>query len=144
MAKRRRMNGKPLLLASGVVMAVGCGPSKSMVTGNLMAPPTVEGEVCVDTLPEHVETTITIGDGAATERCTMVYGEMVNVVVTADGMVPVSETHQVLPKLELTITMRPAVIELVPPDDIGPPVGNLMPPPDMPIKPPETAPQDEK
>ena len=136
MARRRKITGAPLLLASaGMALAVGCsgnGRGGPVVTGNLMPPPKVQGTVCVDATPDTA--TIQVQGKIVTERCTSVetWGQA-EVEVSAPGHLPdkrlvdLIEGQQV--EVSITLTAEPAR----PPD---PPRGNLMPPPEIREKPP--------
>lgn len=108
-----------------MTLAVGCGGKGKVEpepVGNLMAPPTIETELCVDVEPANASVTI---DGvAATDRCTPVSGyagQIVRVEVLAPGR------GAVVRELSLVEVMAPLKLELIPPR----PVGNLMPPPDL-------------
>ena len=116
-ATRRTLTGRPLLLASGVALAVSCGGKGKQEpeppVGNLMAPPLIEPELCVDVVPE--DATVTINGVPTSERCTPVQGregDTVRVEVLLPGRAAVVR------ELELTGPPRP--------------VGNLMAPPELP------------
>lgn len=132
MAKRRPIHTTPLLVAStGLAVALGCGggsilPHDSPPVGNLMAPPMVSGEVCVDVTPADAK--VIIEGVETTDRCTSVetYGSF-TIEVSAPGYAIETQVHGVEPEVELSITLN-AIREPVPR-----PVGNLMAPP--PIEP---------
>ena len=134
MAQRRRINGKPLLLATaGAALVMGCsGGNKppDVRTGNLMPPPMVKAEVCVDKTPDTA--TVRVNEVVATERCTTVETHhMITVKVSAPGYVEQTQELPAQEKIELSIALVEGP-EAPPP----PPVGNLMPPPREDIPPP--------
>ncbi|MCO4748325.1 MAG: hypothetical protein KC912_26255 [Proteobacteria bacterium] len=140
MARRRKITGKPLLVASAAaVLAVGCGTGKGgIVTGNLMPPPTVE--LCVSVTPESA--TITLNGEPFTAGCVESYeGSPATLVVSAPGYVSQTLEHrhgdiaQVTVVLEAEPVLPEPDIDLPPPPPPPPPVGNLMPPPDLEIPP---------
>lgn len=128
MAKRRKLQGRPLLLATTtVVMVIGCGgviENEYPPPGNLMPPPEVTGELCIDVEPADAKVTVY---GAHTiewtERCDIVtaYG---NVSIKAEAPGYVTETvNQYLDEegveAKVVLMAEPA----------PPPVGNLVAPP---------------
>ncbi|MCO4748378.1 MAG: hypothetical protein KC912_26525, partial [Proteobacteria bacterium] len=134
MAKRRRIQGKPLLVASvGVAVALGCGGGgktfDSVVVGNLIAPPPMDGEVCVD--PTPADASVTIDGEAVTDRCTVVQGYgPVLVEVTAPGFI--AQEREVLidgvTEVEVTLAEEPKPVKKPKPpprEPVAPPVGNL-------------------
>ncbi len=143
MAKRRPLHGQPLLVASvgaAMAMTLGCSGGKTPeveVVGNLVAPPMVEGEVCIDVTPP--EAAVTLDGQATTERCTTLesYGG-VTVEASAPGYTTHTEVVQLSEKVELEVALQP---EVAPPPPM--PVGNLMPPQPSPVLEPETPPQPE-
>lgn len=144
MAKRRRIQGKPLLLASTTVaIAVGCagGSNPPIRTGNLMPPPMMKGEVCITVTPE--DAAVTLDGMAVDEPCEAIESHgMVTVEATAPGHEPYSQSVELTEKVELTIALVPKPPPPPPPPPIDipppppPPVGNLMPPPDIDLDPP--------
>lgn len=121
MARRRNITGRPLLVATAAAaMVIGCGGGSSPVgppPGDLMPPPEVTGEVCVDTTPERA--VVYLNGQPTTERCTTVTSDGgVAVTVSAPGHVESTEQHELTETLELTIIL---MRELAPA-----PVGNLM------------------
>jgi hypothetical protein len=137
MAKRRRIQGKPLLVASvGVAVALGCGGGgalrdTTMVVGNLIAPPPMDGEVCVDRVP--ADATVTIDGEPATERCTVVNGYgPVSVEVSAPGFVTQTQDVLIDGVTEVQVMLEEVAAPKPPPKDLPDrPVGNLMPPPEI-------------
>lgn len=91
MARRRRLlNGKSLLVASGGVVLLGCGED----VGNPFIPPE-PAELCVDAEPPTAEVLVD-GDGLDVDGCTIVgdgYSTPDSVVVraTAEGYQPFEE-----------------------------------------------------
>jgi hypothetical protein len=119
-------------------MTVGCGTHEVIQPpGNLMAPPTIAGEVCVDTVP--ADAVVMVNDREVEPRCTTVdgyEGQEVKIDVSAPGYATSDQTVPLALKTELTVTLTPAE----PPFPVGnlvvpPPVGNLMPPPPQPDPP---------
>jgi hypothetical protein len=134
MARRRTLTGRPLLVtAAGVAMTVGCkDPEVIQPPGNLMAPPRITGEVCVETVP--ADATITVNGTALLppQHCAPVAenyeGSAVAVHVEAPGYVPQDQTVYLAPKMTLSVTLAPDAPVIAPP-------GNLMPPPELPPQP---------
>lgn len=145
MARRRRIQGRPLLVATAAAaMVIGCsGGTKKEAPppGNLMPPPTMDIEVCVDTVPEGAKVSLQASTNTEfSERCETIevyQGSTGQLVVEAAGY-QTNQQSVVLdgPKIELRVELvqnevpeldRP-VGNLMPPPELEPPVGNLMPP----------------
>lgn len=127
MAKRRKLQGRPLLIGSTTVaMVIGCGGvvDPPPPPGNLMAPPELTAELCIDTEPAGAKVVVHGVDTIEwTERCAEVTGlGGVSVTASAPGFEP-STTYQSLqqPKNDLKISLFASA-------EVPPPVGNLMPP----------------
>lgn len=138
MARRRRIQGRPLLVATATAaMVIGCGggnKNQPPPPGNLMPPPTVEVEVCVDTVPEAAKVSIQAASNVVfSERCAKVeayQGSTGKLHVEAEGYL--AEDRDVVlegPKVELKVELTESKI----PEIAEPPVGNLMPPPEPPV-----------
>lgn len=146
MAKRRKLQGRPLLVASaGAALAVGCGGGQVPIrTGNLMPPPEPDhGVICVTVTPEEAVETVTVHGQVSSgpEHCVPVVAEgSVVVEVSAPGyttyttMVDLAEEVQLSVELEPEGPPPPPTDVAPPPDEPPPPVGNLMPPPELPPK----------
>ena len=122
MSRRRVLQGRPLLVAAGgFAVASACtGPTPPV--GNLVAPPQIDGELCVDVVPQGA--TVKVNGEPATQRCAPVHGyegAEVTVDVSAPGFVGVVQHVTLAPKMDVKVELTPQA----PP----PPVGNLMPPP---------------
>lgn len=132
MAKVRKLLGQPLLMASaGLSLAGGCHSPKPV--GNLMYPPHVEAQLCVDKTPESAM--VFVDGSAVSERCTTVEGydgRPISLEISAPGYAAVSQQLTLKAEMPaLTFTLQPAD-----PEGLAPrPVGNLMPPPQLPPKP---------
>lgn len=127
MARRRALTGTPLLVASGLGLTVACGGSKTPEpVGNLMAPPPVHVELCVDAFPPS--SLIKVDGTPLPGRCIELdswEGATAHLEVTAEGLPPhVEDVVLTPPKQTLTVTLAPE-----PPTPPPPPIGNLMPPP---------------
>jgi hypothetical protein len=99
LSERRRINGKPLLVASaGLIVAIGgCNrkpPGNLMAPpGNLMAPPAVQ--VCFDIEPPDAKIVIN-GAEFADESCTQGYeGASLEITANHDGYAPYQSTYNV-------------------------------------------------
>lgn len=130
MPRRRTLTARPLLVAAGSLLAVSCsGPKPDMrPTGNLMAPPMVTGELCVDTVPESA--VVTVNGATVDPRCapvTAYEGSSVTVSISAPGYVAQEQRLTIAEKMQLKVEL----MAMAPP----PPVGNLMPPPEPPPPP---------
>ncbi|TNE88368.1 MAG: hypothetical protein EP330_14895 [Deltaproteobacteria bacterium] len=123
MAKRRRLSGKPLLVAAaGAALTVGCGK-----------PAEPEPTLCVKVVPDDAAAEIRIdGAPAGPDGCApMSEGSKREVHVEAEGYDTV--------EVQVPEGLDVIVVDLVPPPP-EPPVGNLMPPPDLEIEEPEPPP----
>lgn len=134
MTRRRALSGKPLLVATGLSLSVACNSHEPPPPiGNLMPPPTVHTELCVDAFPPGA--TVLVDQTPLPGRCIdleRMDGMSVTVDVSSPGLPPHSETVQLTPpKQTITVTLAPAP----PPDLTIPPIGNLMPPPRPPPPP---------
>jgi hypothetical protein len=144
-ARRRPLNGRPLLVASaGIAMTIGCRtPEPPMEPpGNLMAPPMVDGELCIDVVPAGAK--ITVDGVAVTTPCVPEHGyqgQTYAVHAEAPNFLPVDQPVALSPKMTVSITLDPirAVAPVEPPHGNliapPPPHGNLMPPPPHPTPP---------
>jgi hypothetical protein len=158
LARRRPLTGHPLLVAAGgFALTVGCTRAEPKIEppGNLMPPPTISGELCVDTVPEAAVVTV---NGAVVEpRCAPVSGyegDQVTVNVTAPGYTPKDQQVTLQPKMEIKVSLDvaapPPIGNLVPPPHVGdpvpqpmpppPPIGNLVAPPPLPPSAPPAVP----
>ncbi len=116
-------------------MACNSGGRQIDPPGNLVAPPTIRGEICVDAQPTDAKITVN-GTPARADGCAPVEameGQTVAVSVSAPGFVTHEQRVQVAPKVGIKVTLAaaprdPPVGNLMPPPR-PPPVGNLMPPP---------------
>jgi hypothetical protein len=138
MTRRRALSGKPLLVAAGLGLSMACNshePVPPPPIGNLMPPPTVHTELCVDAFPPGA--TVVVDQTPLPGRCIdldRMEGMSVTVDVSAPGLPPHSaQVTLTPPKQTITVTLAPAP----PPDLTIPPIGNLMPPP----RPPEPMPR---
>lgn len=137
MARRRRVTGRPLLVASaGAAMSVGCGGLSREVppVGNLVIPPEpVVGEVCVEVTP--ADATVSLNGEVVSARCGYVPAEgKLTVEVSAPGYL--TETIEFVPGDP--IDPDPVKVDLTPAPP--PPIGNLVPPPEVLIAPPPPPP----
>ena len=150
LAQRRPLLGHPLLVAvGGIVLNVGCSePEVLQPPGNLMPPPTMTGELCVDTSPETA--LVTINGTLVEPRCAPVSGEpgtTVAVHVSAPGYQSEDQSVPLAPKMDIHVVLKAEIPEAVgnqiaPPTPVitrpspviarPSPVGNLMPPPKPP------------
>ena len=91
--KRRKTNGKPLLLATASVgLTITACIGKEVTSGNLMPPPMVE--LCIEVEPETAQVTVntvTVADG----ECTTVYEGSITIEATAEGYLDYSEVVDV-------------------------------------------------
>ena len=129
MAHRRRLTGQPLLVATGaagLAVSVGCGGHEPP-TGNLMPPPTVQGEICVDRVPAEAVVTV---DGAVVDpHCATIdryEGQVLTVHVSARGFIPQDQHVTMAEKMALQV-----VLDAAPFPEPPYPVGNLVEPPPM-------------
>jgi hypothetical protein len=151
MARRRPISGNPLLIAgAGLFLGVGCSgavvSAPEQPVGNLMAPPQITAEICVDAVPADAK--VVVNAVAASARCTPVTnweGSDVTVEVSAPGYetrVEHVNLAQALPPIKVELgpvapPNIPPIGNLMPPPPPPPPVGNLMPPPQIPPEPPK-------
>lgn len=151
MTRRRPLSGKPLLVASGLGLSVACGSHDPPPMGNLMPPPRVHTELCVDVFPPGAA--VVVNKTPLPGRCIDLEaepGEVATIEVIAAGM-PLHTEQVVLtpPSQTVAITVPPKGpnLDLPPmgnlmpppppqPPPPPPPVGNLMPPPPPPPKKP--------
>ena len=106
--KRRKTKGKPLLLATagvGLTVSACNGGMKPEVSGNLMPPPMVETELCIDVTPDNA-LVIVQGVVVADEQCTNTYGS-VQIEATADGYEDYSEVIMVDENMTHAFEMTP-------------------------------------
>jgi hypothetical protein len=99
MARRRRLTGKGLLVASAGAVFVSCGGTTS---GNLVAPPM--HELCLETDPDSAIVTANAMDVAA-DGCTVLDEGDVSLTATADGFEPYEEVIRLLSPTTHTIEM---------------------------------------
>ena len=134
MPRRRRLTAHPLLVVTtGATLAVGC--TRSAPVGNIMAPVPMN-ELCVDTIPPNA--TVLVNGQEATDRCTLLEEQRPTATVQVSADNHMSQTTEVTIEggtQDISITLAPA-----------PPVGNLMPPQEVPppvLNPPEPPPENE-
>jgi hypothetical protein len=122
---RRKLRGRPLLVASGVLLAAGCprlGPAEPPV-GNLMPPIDPVTTLCVEALPAEAGAVVEVNGVVASEHCVEVTGPgYVRVRVSAPGYV--TQTLEV----PFSMEMKPITVQLGVLSPEMEPVGNLMPP----------------
>jgi len=111
------MTGTPLLFAGSVVagLSLGCaGGEEEFVTGNLVAPPTVQ--LCVDATPP--EATVKVDGGALGEDgCVMVMEGDVAITAEAEGYDAHEETLQVTAEMKHSVALTKTVTEPPPEED---------------------------
>ena len=128
MARRRKLTGRPLLIASaGAALVVGCGRLTPVApVGNLVVPPPRPEQVCIVTVPP--DASVTIDGVATTTQCTATQSRStVTVAVSAPGYDPqtveVSMMADTAASTEVKVTLEATKLKPMPP------VGNLVAPP---------------
>jgi hypothetical protein len=123
---RRKLTGRPLLVASGLLLAAGCphrGSGEPPV-GNLMGPMEPVSTLCVNVVPSDVGVVVEINGVVASNRCLEVTGwGDVHVRVTAPGY---AEQRVEVP---FSLEMEPVLVNMTGLPPQIEPVGNLMAPP---------------
>ena len=119
--RRRRLQGRPLLIAGTGMSAViiGCSsgtdPERELyVSGNLVAPPMLE--LCVEVSPEEAsaDATVTANSQALPStdpRCTSIYEGPVTLEASAPGFADYTEALELTDDTNHTIVMVPEETE---------------------------------